>query len=333
MPSPTREVDLPEEKEDALVWASFNKECRAVLQMAPWPQSTATEVRLTALVEEGVLPAKELVEWRVAGGEEFPTPNMDEIVVHTSFFQRGLSVPVHPFLRGLLYWYGLELHNLNPNGLLHVSCFITLCECFLGIEPHFALWKQLFIVKPQPSKSNPAVVGGAGFQLRPGSVKYYLDLLLQTSNKGWHSDWFYCSNPAPSLPGFQGQPPVVRSSWTEAPQTWEQAGVMVLMARLCAAIEAGVIGVVVVTTFIYRRVQPSKLRAHPMYEYSDDQDATWESAEELSEEEVRRRVGKLMAQGTDLDISGRPPPFSRSNPPSQVSNQFADFVVRDFCFY
>ena len=139
MPSPAREVDLREEEEDALVWASLEKERRTGFQMAPWPQSTATEARLAVLVEEGVLPAKELIDWRAAGGEEFPTPNTGEIVVHSAFFQRGLSIPVHPFLRGLLYWYGLELHTLNPNGLLHVSCFITLCECFLGIEPHFDL--------------------------------------------------------------------------------------------------------------------------------------------------------------------------------------------------
>ena len=92
------------------------------------------------------------------------------------------------------------------------------------------------------------------------------------------------------------------------------------MGRLGDAIKAGVTGVVIATAFIRRRVQPAKLRAHPMFEYADERDATRESSVELPEEEVRRRVGRLMAQGTDLDISRRPPPFSRANPPSQVSS-------------
>jgi hypothetical protein len=25
--------------------------------------------------------------------------------------------------------------------ILHIACFITLYECFLGIEPHWALWR------------------------------------------------------------------------------------------------------------------------------------------------------------------------------------------------
>jgi hypothetical protein len=35
--------------------------------------------------------------------------------------------------------YGVQLHHLTPNSLLHIACFITLCESFLGIEPHFIL--------------------------------------------------------------------------------------------------------------------------------------------------------------------------------------------------
>jgi hypothetical protein len=29
-------------------------------------------------------------------------------------------------------------------GILHIATFITLFEAFLGIEPHFALWRWLF---------------------------------------------------------------------------------------------------------------------------------------------------------------------------------------------
>jgi hypothetical protein len=49
---------------------------------------------------------------------------------------RGLSLPAHEFLHGLLFLYGMHLQQLTPNSLLHIACFITLCEAFLGIDPH-----------------------------------------------------------------------------------------------------------------------------------------------------------------------------------------------------
>lgn len=73
-------------------------------------------------------------------------------------------------------------------------CRSQLYECFLGIEPHFLLWKSLFfIIKPQPSKEKPGAVRGTGIQLRPG-VRY-INVLVRTSNRGWHGEWFYCANP------------------------------------------------------------------------------------------------------------------------------------------
>jgi hypothetical protein len=37
----------------------------------------------------------------------------------------------------------VELHQLTPNSIFHIACFITLCEAFLGISPHWGLWKYL----------------------------------------------------------------------------------------------------------------------------------------------------------------------------------------------
>jgi hypothetical protein len=33
----------------------------------------------------------------------------------------------------------VQLHQLTPNSVLHIACFVTLCESFLGTEPHFLL--------------------------------------------------------------------------------------------------------------------------------------------------------------------------------------------------
>jgi hypothetical protein len=42
-------------------------------------------------------------------------------------------------VRGLLHFYGIQMHHLTPNGVLHIACFITLCEGFLGTRPHWGL--------------------------------------------------------------------------------------------------------------------------------------------------------------------------------------------------
>jgi hypothetical protein len=60
-------------------------------------------------------------------------------VMFLAFLLRGLSLPAHEFLRGLLFVYGVHLHQLTPNSILRIACFITFCESFLGIEPHFLL--------------------------------------------------------------------------------------------------------------------------------------------------------------------------------------------------
>ena len=54
--------------------------------------------------------------------------------------------PPHPFLRGLLHHYLIKLQHLNPNGIKHIAAFITLYEGYLGIEPHFELWRYFFSV-------------------------------------------------------------------------------------------------------------------------------------------------------------------------------------------
>jgi hypothetical protein len=71
--------------------------------------------------------------------EWIPQPPSGYRVMFLSFLFRGLSLPAHEFLRGLLFLYGVQLHQLTPNSILHIACFVTLCESFLGIEPHFLL--------------------------------------------------------------------------------------------------------------------------------------------------------------------------------------------------
>jgi hypothetical protein len=69
--------------------------------------------------------------------ECIPKPSSGFRVMFLVFLLRGLSLPAHEFLRGLLFVYGVQLHQLTPNSVLYIACFITLCESFLGSNPIF----------------------------------------------------------------------------------------------------------------------------------------------------------------------------------------------------
>jgi hypothetical protein len=131
-----------------------------------WVQSTMTEAKIQALVNRGLLRPKEEVEWRAATGEQFPTEDVKEQVIFSSFFERGFNLPVGDFFCGLLYYYKLELVHLVPNSITLVSTFIHFYEAYLGILPHFLLWRYLFRVKSTRKRSGP--VGAMMFSLRSG---------------------------------------------------------------------------------------------------------------------------------------------------------------------
>jgi hypothetical protein len=130
-----------------------------------WTHSKCSNNDLKKLVSKGLLQDKSLVNWRPSFHEPFPMENVDEIVTFYHFAEWGLALPSCSFFRGLLYFYGLELHHLNPNSICHIAIFIHFCEAFLGIEPHWDLFRFLFRVKPQPTTKNLTVVGAPASNL------------------------------------------------------------------------------------------------------------------------------------------------------------------------
>jgi hypothetical protein len=111
-----------------------------------WVQTKVGDKELSQTEKMGLLN-NTTAESLAAGPEIVPQPPPGFRVIFIACLLRGLSLPPHPFLRGLLFAYGIQLHDLNPNTILHIACFITLCECFLGIEPHWALWRQIFVIR------------------------------------------------------------------------------------------------------------------------------------------------------------------------------------------
>lgn len=113
--------------------------------------------------------------------------------------------------------YELQLHHLTPSGVLHLSCFVTLCECFLGVLPHFNLFRYLFEVVPLLKEGNVPACGGAVIRPRPDSG--YFELAAASKPESWEWRCFY-SPDAPSdyrdtgLPVFANVPCWQRPEWS-----------------------------------------------------------------------------------------------------------------------
>ena len=110
----------------------------------PWSGSQLVRGELDYMASVGFIPPQTHCPWRVPGIEIVPTPRVDECVLFGIHLVRGLSSPVHPFLVQLLRLYGIRLHHLTPDCILHISCFITFREGYVYIHPHLGLWCSLF---------------------------------------------------------------------------------------------------------------------------------------------------------------------------------------------
>jgi hypothetical protein len=189
-----------------------------------WKTSKAKTEDLLALLNSGFIREKEVDMRRAAAGDPYPMEKSeDEIPIFARFAEHGLALPTSDFFKGLMGYYGIEYLNLNlnPNGIFHTAVFIHFCETFLGIKPHWILFRKFFRVKPQPSASNPRVVGGAGIQMREDAAEQYLSYKLIDSNQDWKAKWFYITNHHPGLPKPSGKQPKHRPWWNTEPTMQE----------------------------------------------------------------------------------------------------------------
>jgi hypothetical protein len=156
-----------------------------------WVPSVMTEEKILAQVDHRLLRSKAKVEWKAPTSEAFAMEDDKEQVVFASF-ECGFNVPADDFFRGLHYYYKLELVHLIPNSITVVSSFIHLCEAFLGIPPHFVLWRYFFNVKTTGKRTR--VVIAVMFCLRSGLKAEWIDMDLSDNTTRWRSEWFYIAD-------------------------------------------------------------------------------------------------------------------------------------------
>ena len=91
-----------------------------VVEADPWDPLDVTEEMLQSLIDGGLLrpvidPSRP--EWIAPYGELEPRPHDGYVVSFISFHERGLGVLADRFMRALPHYYGVELHNFNPNSI------------------------------------------------------------------------------------------------------------------------------------------------------------------------------------------------------------------------
>jgi hypothetical protein len=245
--------------------------------------------------------------------------NPDEIPMFTRFAELGLSLPASDFFKGLLQYYGIKYLNLNPNDIFHTSVFVHFCEAFLGIKPHWVLFRKFFLVKPQPSANNPRVVGGAGIQMREDAAEQYLSYKLIDSNQDWKAKWFYITN-HPELPKPSGKQPKHRPWWNSEPTMQEGIQLPELLAKIKALREAGLRAGHVAFSFMKRMVQPLMARDTLGYQYTGDDDTSRMPGDEVDDDDIVDRLGRIfkdMLAYTPCPV----PEYSVARPPNEVGSR------------
>ena len=97
----------------------------------------------------------------------------------------------------VMFYYVLDFHDLAPDSFLHISAFITTCEAFHRISPHFALWLKTFNVKPKVMDGKQVECGGASISKLINST-WPKGSFTESSNL-WQREWV--TSPSPVVQG------------------------------------------------------------------------------------------------------------------------------------
>jgi hypothetical protein len=286
-----------------------------------WKKSKVKTEDLLALLNSRFIWEKEVDMRRDAAGDPYPMEKAeDEIPMFARFVERGLALPASDFFKDLLGYYGIEYLNLNPNGIFHTAVFVHFCEAFLGIKPHWILIQKFFQVKPQPSASNPRVVGGADIQMREDAAEQYLAYKLIDSNADWKARWFYVTNHHPGLPKPSGRQPMHRDWWNTEPTMQKGIQLPELLARIKVLREAGLRTEHVAFSFMKRRVQPLMARDTLGFEYTGDDNTSRMPGGEMDNDDIIKRLTRIFKDMPSY-MACPVQEYSTARPPKEVSGR------------
>ncbi|KAK1630889.1 hypothetical protein QYE76_005204 [Lolium multiflorum] len=279
-----------------------------------WERSKISNQDLNLMKKLGLMKKKDAL--RFPSEESYPSPPIKYRVSFVDHLIRGLSTPIHDFLRGLLFVYGLQLHQLTPNSILHVSIFITLCECFLGVHPNWALWKRIFCLRRNGSHNIAYNIGGVVICVRP-DVEYF-DVKFPDSVQGWRKRWLYArkSSVEYNIAPFDGSAKILRRrSWDEARRSKNgDRGTMSRIHELQNTRGKELSGIQIIAYFLRIRVQPLQARKNPLWMYAGEEDAATLS-KDLSVKDLEKLIRRIssLSKKDAIPSSCHVEPYSGTN--------------------
>ncbi|KAK1660979.1 hypothetical protein QYE76_049138 [Lolium multiflorum] len=285
-----------------------------------WERSKISNQDLNLMKKLGLMKKDDAI--RFPSEESYPNPPMEYRVSFVDHLIRGLSAPIHDFLRGLLFVYGIQLHQLTPNSILHISIFITLCECFLGVPPNWALWKRIFLLRRNASRNATYNIGGVVICVRT-DVEYF-DVKFPDSVQGWRKKWLYIHEESANsvehnIIPFDGNAKIQhRRSWDAEASEEEKKATEALMSRIRQLQNTQgeeLSGVQITAYFLRIRVQPLQARKNPLWTYTGGNDANRLSSDLSAKdlEKLIRRISRLNKKDP-VPSSCRVEPYSSTNP-------------------
>ncbi|KAM0904955.1 hypothetical protein ACQ4PT_017682 [Festuca glaucescens] len=278
-----------------------------------WVASSITKRDEKKLRSLGLISANE-GDVIFPGSDSRPKPPNGFTVMFPAFLHRGLSLPAHEFLRCLLFSYGIQLWQLTPNSILHLAIFITVCEAFLGIDPHWGLWRKIFYVKRHSGGGGPHVVGGVSFVVRK-EVNYF-NFPMREFVQGSRSKWFYLRDHPAS--GHRSNLPVFEDVLEAVPKkSWQNT----LTAEEKNAGGQTMCGTEVAALFLKRRIQPVMSRRHQMWLYTGPKDVTRINNADLTDKELLDEVRRLthFSQEDSISLASVQDPYKFRHLPAEAS--------------
>ncbi|KAK1608991.1 hypothetical protein QYE76_032664 [Lolium multiflorum] len=270
------------------------------VEISRWERSKLSNQDKRGLKKLGLMQKEDSLIF--PGDESAPNPRIGYRVTFIDHLICGLSTPVHEFLRGLLFVYGIQPHQLTPNSILHISLFITLCECFLGTHPNWGMWKRIFYLRRNNSRSVVYDIGGVCICIR-SNVDYF-DVKFPDSVQGWRKRWLYIKdesvgNQEYGIAPFDGATKIIRRrSWDAEASAEEIAATDALMKRIHQLQNTHgkeLSGIQITAYFLRIRVQTLQARKNPLWMYAGEEDV-----DRISKDLVVKDLEKLIRRFSSL---------------------------------
>ncbi|KAK1699362.1 hypothetical protein QYE76_016059 [Lolium multiflorum] len=227
-----------------------------------------------------------------------------------------------------------RLHLLTPNSILHVSIFITLRECFLGVQPNWALWKRIFCLRRNGSHNIAYNIGGIVICVRP-DVKYF-DVKFPDSIQGWCKRWLYVHEECPNsmeynVAPFDGGAEIIRRRSWDAEATEEEKmaaeALMTPIRELQNTRGKELSGIQITAYFLRIRVQPLQARKNPLWMYAGEKDVD-RLSKDISVKDLEKLIRRIssLSKKDVVPSSCRVEPYSGTNALPKSYLRFLPFL-------